>query len=93
MDKEIPADITRAISSNPELKPKKELIERFITNLNAESDVMTDWVKFKAEQKEKELTQLIADEKLKEEPVNGRETLCFKHSDVFVFLLPVSAKT
>lgn len=71
LDKEIPADITRAISSNPELKPKKELIERFITSLNAESDVMTDWVKFKAEQKEKELTQLIANEKLKEEPARA----------------------
>lgn len=68
LDKEIPADITRAISSNPELKPKKELIERFITSLNAESDVMKDWSKFKAEQKEKELAQLIADENLKEEP-------------------------
>ena len=67
-NKEIPADITRAISSNPELKPKKELIERFITSLNAESDVMKDWLKFKAEQKEKELVQLITDEKLKEEP-------------------------
>ncbi len=71
LDKEIPADITRAISSNPELKPKKELIERFITSLNAESDVMKDWVKFKAEQKEKELTQLIVDEKLKEEPARA----------------------
>jgi len=68
LDKEIPADISRAISSNPELKPKKELIERFITGLNAESDVMTEWSKFKAEQKEKELSQIIADEKLKEEP-------------------------
>ena len=25
LDKEVPADITRAISSNPELKPKKEI--------------------------------------------------------------------
>lgn len=71
LDKEIPVDIIRAISSNPELKPKKELIERFITNLNAESDVVTDWVKFKAEQKEKELAQLIVDEKLKEEPARA----------------------
>ena len=71
LDKEIPAEITRAISANPELKPKKELIERFITSLNAESDVMTDWTKFKAEQKEKELVHLIADEKLKEEPARA----------------------
>ncbi len=68
LDKEIPADITRAISSNPELKPKKELIERFIMSLNAESDVMVDWAKFKAEQKEKELSRIIAEERLKEEP-------------------------
>lgn len=71
LDKEIPSDITRAILSNPELKPKKELIERFIMSLNAESDVMTDWQKFKAEEKEKELTQLIADERLKEEPARA----------------------
>ena len=71
LDKEIPADITRAISSNPELKPKKELIERFIASLNTESDVMTDWLKFKAEQREKELVQLIMDEKLKEEPAKA----------------------
>ena len=32
---------------------------------------MTDWVKFKAEQKEKELVQLIADERLKEEPARA----------------------
>lgn len=71
LNKEVPADIVRAISSNPELKPKKELIERFITSLNAESDVMMDWVTFKAEQKEKELAQLIADENLKEEPARA----------------------
>lgn len=71
LNKEVPADIVRAISSNPELKPKKELIERFITSLNAESDVMMGWVTFKTEQKEKELTQLIADENLKEEPARA----------------------
>lgn len=71
LNKEVPADIVRAISSNPELKPKKELIEKFITSLNAESDVMMDWVTFKTEQKEKELVQLIADENLKEEPARA----------------------
>ena len=71
LEKEIPSDITRAISSNPELKPKKELIERFITSLNADSDVMADWEKFKAEEKEKELKQLIEEEKLKEEPARA----------------------
>ena len=71
LNKEVPADIVRAISSNPELKPKKELIEKFITSLNAESDVMMDWVTFKKEQKEKELALLIADENLKEEPARA----------------------
>lgn len=71
LDKEIPLDITRAILSNPELKPKKELIERFITSLNADSDVLADWDKFKAEEKEKELQKLIEEEKLKEEPARA----------------------
>jgi len=68
LDKEIPSDITRAIASNPELKPKKELIERFIASLNSDSDVMADWEQFKKAEREADLKQLIADEKLKEEP-------------------------
>lgn len=68
LNKEIPAEIKRAIASNPDLKPKKELIERFIESLNTDSDVDKDWEKFKTEQREKDIVQLITEEKLKEGP-------------------------
>ena len=97
LDKEIPADITRAVSSNPELKPKKELIERFIASLNSESDIMYDWIKFKAEEKEKELTLLIVEEKLKEEPTRDLIEKIFRigecepsDADIAEILPPIS---
>lgn len=66
-DKEILVAIDRAISSSIELRSKKELIESFIATINAKSDVTNDWRKFVLEQKETDLTTLIAEEKLKEE--------------------------
>lgn len=66
-DKEILVAIDKAIKSSLELRSKKELIERFIETINADSDVNRDWQKFVREQKEKDLVALIAEERLKEE--------------------------
>lgn len=45
----------------------KELIEGFIATINTQTDVNADWKKFVVQQKETDLTELIASEKLKEE--------------------------
>ena len=66
-DKEVLIAIDRAIKSSIELRSKKELIESFIATINAKSDVAVDWKKFVIQQKEADLTNLIAEEKLKEE--------------------------
>lgn len=66
-DKEILADINRAICSSPQLRSKKELIENFIATINASTRVDDDWKKFIVEQKEADLKQIIDDEKLKPE--------------------------
>jgi type I restriction enzyme R subunit len=66
-DKEILAAIDKAVNSSLELRSKKELIEGFISRVNASAHVDDDWQKFVAEQKETDLTALIADENLKEE--------------------------
>ncbi len=66
-DKEVLVAIDRAVKSSIELRSKKELIEGFIATINAQSDVDSDWRKFVMEQKETDLSALIADEKLKEE--------------------------
>ena len=66
-DKEILIAIDRAIKSSFELRSKKELIENFINTINANSVVERDWRKFVLEQEEKDLQDLIDQEKLKPE--------------------------
>ena len=66
-DKEILAAIDKAISSSIELRSKKELIARFIEQINASTKVDDDWHTFVLEQKETDLSALIEAEKLKPE--------------------------
>ena len=63
-DKLIIADVERAISSSYELRNKRDLIERFIDSLESSEDVTADWKKYIAEQRERELAAIIADEAL-----------------------------
>lgn len=65
-DKEILISIQKAIESSLELRSKKELIESFIAGINDVDDVMIEWRKFVVEEKEKELSQIIAQEGLKD---------------------------
>ena len=66
-DKEIIGAIDKAIRSSIELRSKKELIEAFIETVNVNTDVRNDWKKFVAEQKEKEIDEVIVEHKLKPE--------------------------
>ncbi|MDO5556647.1 MAG: type I restriction endonuclease subunit R [Clostridia bacterium] len=65
-DKEILVSIDKAIKSSLALRSKKELIEGFISKINAKTDVYGDWNKFVKEQKETDLKNLISDEDLNE---------------------------
>lgn len=65
-DKEILVSIDKAIKSSLALRSKKELIEGFISKINAKTDVYGDWRKFVKEQKETDLKTLITDENLNE---------------------------
>lgn len=64
-DKEILSSIDKAIRSSIELRSKKELIDAFIETVNVDTDVRSDWKKFVAEQKEKEIDDVIVEHKLK----------------------------
>ena len=70
-DKEIPVEIEKAIASSPSLRNKRDLIEQFIANLNAESDVEGSWRDFIEKRREEELASFIGSEKLKEEPTRA----------------------
>ena len=66
-DKEILGSIDKAIKSSLALRSKKELIEKFISKINADTNVYKDWAKFVREQKEIDLENLIKEENLNEE--------------------------
>lgn len=65
-DKEILITIQKAVDASPELRSKKALIETFISGINDVEDVLTEWHGYVAQEKEKELSAIIADEKLNE---------------------------
>jgi len=64
-DKEVLITIRKAIDASPELRSKKALIENFIDGINDVDDVMVEWRTYVAEEKERELTAIIEEEKLK----------------------------
>ena len=66
-DKEVLITIRKAIDASPELRSKKELIENFIAGINDVDDVMIEWRRYVAEEKERQLSEIINEEKLKEE--------------------------
>lgn len=66
-DKEIRASIIKAINASIELRSKKDLIEAFIDQINIMSDVGEDWESYVKGQKEKDITAIIQEEKLKPE--------------------------
>jgi len=63
-DKEILADINRAIESSLELRNKKDLIHQFIQTLEISSSVDDDWIDFVEKKKTEELEKIIQEEKL-----------------------------
>ena len=65
-DKEIVIKIQQAVDSNVELRNKKDLIEGFVDSMTAHSDVDEEWRKFIKQEREKELSRLIAEENLQE---------------------------
>lgn len=65
-DKEVLVAIRKAVDASPELRSKKELIENFIGSLNEVEDVMGEWQTYVAEERERELAQIISEEHLKE---------------------------
>ena len=64
-DKSILGTIDRAIDSSIQLRSKKDLIRGFISTVNAATDVDRDWQSYVQQQKQQELEQIIAEEKLK----------------------------
>jgi type I restriction enzyme R subunit len=79
-DKTIITAIVKAIDSSIELRSKKELILRFIEQVNVSTHVDVDWQRFVQERKEEDLTALITNEKLKDEETRRFIKIAFRDS-------------
>ncbi|EPH14519.1 HsdR family type I site-specific deoxyribonuclease [Dermabacter sp. HFH0086] len=64
-DKEIRAEITRAVDASPTLRNKKDLIEDFVDSLSVDGEIDQEWRAFIAAKREAELDTIIADENLR----------------------------
>ena len=66
-DKSILTTIDKAINSTIQLRSKKQLVERFIEQVNTSTNVEDDWRTFVNTQKDIDLTSVIDEESLKPE--------------------------
>ena len=96
-DKSILVTIDRAVSSSIELRSKKELIERFIEQVNMATHVEDDWLAFVAEQREKDLQTIIEAENLRAEETRKFMDTSLRHGvlkttgmDIDSILPPIS---
>jgi len=96
-DKSILAAIDKAVSSSIALRSKKELIERFVEQVNVSATTPDNWQKFVREQKEEDLSELIDGEKLKETETRRFVDIAFRDgtlkttgTDIDKLLPPVS---
>ena len=96
-DKSILGTIDRAIDSSLQLRSKKELIHGFIQTVNAETEVDLDWQAYVRQQKQQELEEIIAEEKLKPAEAQRFVDNAFRDgalkttgTDIDKILLPVS---
>ena len=64
-DGEIRVRITKAIDSSPDLRDKKELIERFIEQLTPDSEVDTAWRQYVNAEKRRQFDAIVEEENLK----------------------------
>lgn len=66
-DVEIRISVRKAVGASPDLRNKKELIERSIDQLTPEREVSDDWPRYVKEERRKQQDAIIAAEKQKPE--------------------------
>lgn len=81
-DKEIRANIERAINSSPGLRNKKDLIEQFVDSVNTKTKVDAQWQAFVAAKKTEELERIITEENLNAEAARSFIDNAFRDGSV-----------
>ena len=81
-DGELIIKIRKSIESSPDLRNKKELIEKFIDDLNPNDEVTTAWQQYAEQRRKEELDQIISDERLKPEQTYEFVRTCFEEGEI-----------
>lgn len=81
-DKEILVNISKAIGSSLQLRSKKELIESFISSVNAGTDVDRGWREYVQRRKTEDLNEIIESEHLKPEETEKFIESSFRDGEV-----------
>src|SRR5690606_38603093 len=66
-DKELRAEISRAVDASPSLRNKRDLIEDFVARVTVDGSIDDEWQAFIAARREAELEAIIAAEGLRAE--------------------------
>jgi type I restriction enzyme R subunit len=66
-DKEVRAEISRAVDASPTLRSKKDLIEAFVDQVSIDGEVSDQWHEFIEARKQAELDKIIQEEHLRPE--------------------------
>ncbi|MFZ1382129.1 MAG: type I restriction endonuclease subunit R [Scrofimicrobium sp.] len=77
-DKEIRAEISRAVDASPSLRNKKDLIESFVDSVTVDGAIDEEWQAFVAARREAELEQIIAEESLRAEAARAFVATAFR---------------
>ncbi len=64
-DREIRAEITRAVDASPSLRNKRDLVEDFVENLSADGNIDEEWQAFIKARRQQELESIIQEENLR----------------------------
>lgn len=81
-DKEIRAEITRAVDASPTLRNKKDLIEDFVDSLTADGAIDQEWRDFIAAKREAELKTIIDEENLRPEATRTFVETAFRDGQI-----------
>ncbi|GAB3249239.1 type I restriction endonuclease subunit R [Arthrobacter pigmenti] len=81
-DKEIRAEITRAVDASPTLRNKKDLIEDFVESLSPDGEIDQEWRAFIAAKREAELDAIIEVENLRPDETRAFVETAFRDGQV-----------
>ncbi|WP_066302420.1 type I restriction endonuclease subunit R [Arthrobacter luteolus] len=83
-DKEIRAEITRAVDASPTLRNKKDLVEAFIDRVSITGEIDEDWQAFINERRESELEKIIEAENLRADATRTFIDMAFSDGSIQV---------